>query len=266
MALVASAVRALSAGGKRVNFSPMSCSARGLVSSSSVQKVDVKQWTTSAQFGVERNLLIHVLNNSNPGDSNAVLSAMNSFWDKEYRSEGGDSWAHREEALERVITEKQPERCLEIGTYCGATAIRIAKNLPEGGKLVSVEADPLYAAIATKLIEHAGLAASVKVLMGTMQQRVSCIQPYFGDLPGERPLDFVFCDHSKEQYVPDLKLLETEGAVGPGTVVMADTKVYPGERTGHVREQDLIGFFEKHPSVQVQKDSDIVVSEWCHLP
>jgi hypothetical protein len=230
MALVASAVRALSAGGKRVNFSPMSCSARGLVSSSSVQKVDVKQWTTSAQFGVERNLLIHVLNNSNPGDSNAVLSAMNSFWDKEYRSEGGDSWAHREEALERVITEKQPERCLEIGTYCGATAIRIAKNLPEGGKLVS------------------------------------CIQPYFGDLPGERPLDFVFCDHSKEQYVPDLKLLETEGAVGPGTVVMADTKVYPGERTGHVREQDLIGFFEKHPSVQVQKDSDIVVSEWCHLP
>lgn len=89
---------------------------------------------------------------------------------------------------------KIPFRCLEIGTYCGYSALRIARNreyfsgrrwrivmlpwtlrrhsltssmcpcyralaVPENGTLLSVEKDPLFAAIATKIIEYAGLVS-----------------------------------------------------------------------------------------------------------
>lgn len=45
-----------------------------------------------------------------------------------------------------------------------------------------------------------------------------------------RPLkfDMVFLDHVKPMYTNDLKLLEDEGLVGPGTTLVADNVVKPG--------------------------------------
>ena len=39
---------------------------------------------------------------------------------------------------------------MELGTYCGYTAVRIGRLLPPGTHLVSVEIEPLFAAIASK--------------------------------------------------------------------------------------------------------------------
>jgi hypothetical protein len=69
-----------------------------------------------------------------------------------------DDWDPMARALGQV-----PFRCLEIGTYCGYSALRIARNLPDNGTLLSVEKDPLFAAIATKIVEFAGLEKKVKV-------------------------------------------------------------------------------------------------------
>ena len=52
--------------------------------------------------------------------------------------------------LDNAIKKAAPTAAMELGTYCGYSAIRIGRLLPPGGKLVSVEVDPLYAAIATK--------------------------------------------------------------------------------------------------------------------
>lgn len=47
----------------------------------------------------------------------------------------------------------------------GYSALRIARNLPEGGRLLSVEKDELFAAIATKIIEFAGLDDKVPLTL-----------------------------------------------------------------------------------------------------
>eukprot|EP00421_Protoceratium_reticulatum_P032262 CAMPEP_0168480880 /NCGR_PEP_ID=MMETSP0228-20121227/64223_1 /TAXON_ID=133427 /ORGANISM="Protoceratium reticulatum, Strain CCCM 535 (=CCMP 1889)" /LENGTH=259 /DNA_ID=CAMNT_0008497229 /DNA_START=21 /DNA_END=797 /DNA_ORIENTATION=- len=207
---------------------------RGIVSAEAagtVMRVDKEHWS-AFMFGRERQLLIHVINTAEEGDANGVMAAMDSFWAHTFSMEGTDSWSIRGDLLDKVTQEKAPMRCIEVGTYCGYSALRIARNLPEGGLLVSIEVDPLFAAIATKIVEHAGLAGKVKVLMGTVESKVARLGELLAaGAPGSeaKPVDFVLCDHSKELFVPDLRLLEGQSLVGPGTVVMGDTTVYPGE-------------------------------------
>ena len=61
---------------------------------------------------------------------------------------------------------------MELGTYCGYTAVRMGRLLPPGAKLVSVEIEPLFAAIASTVVEHAGLRDRVEVGSGAAAQRL----------------------------------------------------------------------------------------------
>merc|ERR1711971_176546 len=88
--------------------------------------------------------------------------------------------------------------------------------------------------IATKIIEYAGVRDRVRVIAGTVEDKLQrigqCIQECgpAGNVNTPK-FDFVLCDHSKARFVPDLELLEQAGLAGPGTVVMGDTTLYPGE-------------------------------------
>ncbi|CAE8742321.1 unnamed protein product, partial [Polarella glacialis] len=136
--------------------------------------------------------------------------------------------------------------------------------------------DPLFAAIATKIVEHAGLSHKVKILMGTVEAKADRISDYLlgvqnttSGLPSKQ-VDFILCDHSKSMFVPDLKLLESFGVVGPGTMVVGDTTVYPGDQAADV--SDLLTYFATNPNYRVQSHQGtqqtfgITVSEWVHLP
>ncbi|CAE8597002.1 unnamed protein product [Polarella glacialis] len=251
--------------------------ASGVVNAETIGNVmRVDKDSVSIMFGRERQLLIHVINTAKEGDAESVMAAMDSFWSSKFGSDGTDSWTLRADVLEKALTDKKPGKCLEIGTYCGYSALRIARHIPEGGLLVSIELDPLFAAIATKIVEHAGLSHKVKILMGTVEAKADRISDYLlgvqnttSGLPSKQ-VDFILCDHSKSMFVPDLKLLESFGVVGPGTMVVGDTTVYPGDQAADV--SDLLTYFATNPNYRVQSHQGtqqtfgITVSEWVHLP
>mmetsp|Transcript_863 Transcript_863/g.1944 ORF Transcript_863/g.1944 Transcript_863/m.1944 type:complete len:288 (+) Transcript_863:79-942(+) len=249
-------------------------SSRGIVDAETmgtVMRVDKEHWS-SFMFGRERQLLIHVINESKEGDCDGVLEAMDSFWSETFQLQGTESWRVRGDLIDKVLRERSPLRAVEIGTYCGYSALRIAKALPEDGRLVSIEVDPLFAAIATKIVEHAGLAHKVRILMGTVEQRSNRILEVLKATPSPGSVvDFLLCDHSKEMFVPDLRLLEEKGILGQGTIVMGDTTVYPGDEEV-AGAQDLLSYFSTHPKYKVQEhmgtspSGGITVSEWVHLP
>lgn len=54
------------------------------------------------------------------------------------------------------MEEKGPACALELGTYCGYSTLLIARALPPGGRLLTVERDPRTAVVAEKLIRLAG--------------------------------------------------------------------------------------------------------------
>merc|ERR1719240_853284 len=97
--------------------------------------------------------------------------------------------------------------------------------MPPGSKLISIELDPLYAAIATKVVEHAGLSGCVSVEIGDLSERLPVIHRKYS-LSG--PLDALLLDHDVGSYLPDLQLLEKSGHISKGTVVLCDWSLYPG--------------------------------------
>jgi len=232
-----------------------------------VVQVGKQQHWTAFMYGRERQLLVHVVNSAAEGDVDSVLDAMDSFWANHFGMKGTDSWSTRKEMLDGLVSEKAPKSALELGTYCGYSALRIARSLPDDGRLVSIEVDPLFGAIATKIVEYAGLDWKVKILSGTVEHKLDriaeCLAP-------ATKVDFLLCDHSKERFVPDLELLEGAGLAGPGTVVMGDTTVYPGEEAAG-GGRDLLSYvagsqkFRVQQHVGTERSSGITVCEWQHL-
>jgi len=205
--------------------------AEGMISAEEAGSVD--EVGADALAGNERHLLEHVVENAKAGDPESVLKAMDSFWQGIAKADGEttEKWNVRGQIIEEKVAAKVAEkagkvvRCMETGTYCGYSALRIARNLPEGSTLLSVEKDELFAAIATKIIEFAGLEDKVKIWIGTVHSELPQLT---GRLEGQ-PVDFILCDHSKERYVSDMKLMEECGIVDNKTVVIGDTEVYPGD-------------------------------------
>ena len=55
---------------------------------------------------------------------------------------------------------------LEIGTLGGYSTIWLARALPAGGRLITLEANPKHAAVARANIAHAGLTRVVELRLG----------------------------------------------------------------------------------------------------
>jgi len=172
----------------------------------------------------ERDLLRHVIETAPEGDAQAVLNSMDEFWDTYFNGAGSAEWKLRGSALDNAIAKAQPGLCMELGTYCGYTAVRIGRLLPPGAKLVSVEIEPLFAAIASKVVEHAGLRDVVSIEIGSVMGRLPAIQKKHGN----GPLCALLLDHKVSEFLPDLQFLEKASMLSKSTLVLCDWNLYPG--------------------------------------
>src|SRR6478609_7714561 len=74
--------------------------------------------------------------------------------------------ANQGKLLHLLAAAKGARRILEIGTLAGYSTIWLARALPAGGTLTTLELDPAHAAVATANLERAGLADRVEVRLG----------------------------------------------------------------------------------------------------
>ncbi|XP_038046411.1 catechol O-methyltransferase-like [Patiria miniata] len=174
-------------------------------------------WNTT-----EDRLLAYVKKTATEGDPASVLAAVEKY-NRDYE------WTimlepDKTKKLEEVVKEASPEVCLEMGCYIGCSALAIGAQLPPGGRLITTEIDPRIADIARQLISFAGLDQVITVCN---VKAGDLIQALRSDYSVDK-LDFVFLDHFKQLYHPDLKRLEANHLLRKGTVVMADNTVMPG--------------------------------------
>jgi catechol O-methyltransferase len=104
-------------------------------------------------------------------------------------------------------------RILELGCYCGYSAILMAKGLEGAGHLTSIESSEISTNAATGILEVAGLANRVDVVYGKSSEVIPTLEGFF---------DLVFLDHWKDLYKPDLQAIESSGLLREGSVVFAD--------------------------------------------
>jgi predicted O-methyltransferase YrrM len=83
-------------------------------------------------------------------------------------------------------------RILEIGTLGGYSAIWMARALPEGGRLISLEIDEHHAEVARSNIARAGLDGKVEVRVGAALDSLAKLQEEHVE-----PFDLSFIDADK---------------------------------------------------------------------
>jgi predicted O-methyltransferase YrrM len=108
-------------------------------------------------------------------------------------------------------------RILEIGTLGGYSAICLARALPVGGRLVTLEIDPHHAEVARANFARAGVADRIELIVGPALDTLARL---------EGPFDFVFIDADKPSNAAYLK--EALRLSRPGTAIVVDNVVREG--------------------------------------
>ena len=102
---------------------------------------------------------------------------------------------------------------LELGCFCGYSAILMAKNLTKFGKVVSLEVNKTYARNALEIIKYAGLEDKIIVIEGSSEKIIGTLRYRF---------DLVLLDHWKNLYKTDLIAIEKRGLLKNGSIIFAD--------------------------------------------
>ena len=109
-------------------------------------------------------------------------------------------------------------RILEFGTLAGYSAIWLARALPEGGRLTTLELDPSYAEVARANLTRAGVAERVTVLVGRAAETLATLDA--------QTYDFTFIDADKASTADYF-----DWAVGhtrPGGLIVVDNVIRAG--------------------------------------
>lgn len=122
------------------------------------------------------------------------------------------------EVLARAIGAR---RVLEVGTLAGYSTLWLARALPPGGELVTLELEPDRARLARENIARAGCAAQVTVVDGPATDSMDALIAR-----ATAPFDLVFIDADKERCVPYLD--RAVALSRPGTLIVVDNVVRRG--------------------------------------
>jgi predicted O-methyltransferase YrrM len=116
----------------------------------------------------------------------------------------------------------QARQILEIGTLGGYSTIWLARALPAGGCVMTLEADPKHAEVARANFAHAGVASVIELRLGPALETLPKLAA-----EGRGPFDLIFIDADKsnmrEYFDWALKLSR------PGSVIIADNVVRQGK-------------------------------------
>lgn len=139
---------------------------------------------------------------------------------------------------------QQARTILEIGTLGGYSTIWLARALPAGGRLITLEANPKHAEVARANIARAGLSEVVDLRVGRAIETLP-------QLTDQAPFDLIFIDADKpsnpDYFTWALKLSRK------GTLIIADNVV----RDGAVIDAD-----SDDPNVQgIRRFNELVAAE-----
>jgi caffeoyl-CoA O-methyltransferase len=95
--------------------------------------------------------------------------------------------------LELLLRLANAKKVVEVGTLIGYSAIHMARALPAGGHVWTIEFDPKHAEVARGNIAKAGLAERVSVHVGAGRDVLPTLEAH-------GPFDAVFIDADKVNY------------------------------------------------------------------
>ncbi len=190
--------------------------------------IGARNITKTGQIGDGREAAAadYVVANARKGDIDDVIAKVDEFaYEKSFLINVGDE---KGELLDAAVRRANPGVALELGTYCGYSSLRIARAAPSA-KVFSVELADANADVARRIWAHAGIDDRVTCVVGTIGdggRTLDALAAEHGFAADK--LDFLFIDHDKGAYLPDLQSILDRGWLHRGSIVVADNILFPG--------------------------------------
>jgi len=147
--------------------------------------------------------------------------------------------------LEFLVRVSGARRVLEIGALGGHSTIWLARALPGGGRVVTLELESHHAKVARRNLDRAGVLDRVEVIVGSALDTLSTL------VSSGESFDLIFIDADKESYPEYLGWALQLSRLG--TVIVADNVV----REGRVADSDC-----DDPRVQgVRRFAELMAAE-----
>lgn len=94
--------------------------------------------------------------------------------------------------LSLLVRIRGAKKVLEIGTLGGYSTIWMARGLPAGGRIVTLELDPRHAEVARSNFERAGVSEKVDLRIGPALKSLTALES-----ENAGPFDLIFIDADK---------------------------------------------------------------------
>lgn len=163
------------------------------------------------------------------GDDDALSAAMNN--NRTHGLPSIDVSAAHGKMLYLLAKMASARRVLEVGTLGGFSTIWLARALPAGGKIVTLEIDPTHARVARENVDQAGVGERVDIRVGLAKDSLA-------EITDEAPFDFIFIDADKASnahYVREAIRLSRSG-----TTIIIDNVVRDGQVLDASSKDDMI--------------------------
>ncbi|MGI8314797.1 O-methyltransferase [Halobacillus mangrovi] len=138
--------------------------------------------------------------------------------------------------LNLLIRLKSAKRILEFGTLGGYSTLWMARALPEGGKITTLEYSEKHAQVAEKNMEEAGVKDKVEILTGPAIKTLPTLASK------ENTYDFFFIDADKKNNPAYIKwAIEL---AEPGACLIVDNVVREGAILNEQEDEEVSGIKE----------------------
>ena len=147
--------------------------------------------------------------------------------------------------LSMLVAMIKPKRILELGTYVGYSAICLAENLPEDGKLITIDIDDEIEDMAREYINASPSASKIEFIVAdALKWLEECNETF----------DLIFIDANKRHYIEYYNAVFDK--LTPGGFILADNTLWGGKVVEKVANNDYQtkGLLAINDYLNTQKD------------
>ncbi|SHI54099.1 O-methyltransferase [Parasporobacterium paucivorans] len=156
-----------------------------------------------------------------------------------------------ESFLKVLLTIRQPDSVLEVGTGIGYSAVLMSRYLKGNARITTIESYDKRIKIAEEVIEKSGRPEQIMLIKGDAADVLPTLT---------QPFDFIFMDAAKAQYIhflPDIMRLLNKGGVlvsdnvlQEGDIIESRFAVTRRNRTIHARMREYLYTLKNSPELE----------------
>lgn len=145
--------------------------------------------------------------------------------------------------LKMLVTMIRPRNILEVGTFCGYSAICLAEGLDDDGKVWTFEINDEQEDFTRPWLEGSPVADKIRFIIGDAITEAPKLGIEF---------DMAFIDGDKRTYVETYEMVMS--VLRPGGYILADNTLWDGHVTDHTYDRD-------HQTVGIRRFNDHVAAD-----